>query len=101
EATVEFTPEDLTSFAHVTADGDQLALSLDTEPLADLVSERAPSIGASAQDARIEFADGKPRIVPSKKGAGVDADELTDLTRQAALATGADREVTLDLATTE
>src|SRR5699024_4689191 len=37
EATVEFSPSDLTSIAHVVADDDHLALTLDEEPLAEMV----------------------------------------------------------------
>src|SRR5699024_6230545 len=77
-----------------------LAMQFDVEAVVRMVSERVPSSGQSAQDALIELADGKPRVVPSKTGAGVDPAELLELTRQAALASGAAREVTLDLATT-
>lgn len=101
EATVEFSPADLTSIARITADGDNLSLEVDEEKTTDLVGERAPSIGESPQDARIELADGKPRIVPSKTGAGVEPGELAALVKKTATVTGDAREVTLDLATTE
>ncbi|MPV48785.1 vanomycin resistance protein VanB [Pseudactinotalea sp. HY160] len=101
EATVELTPADLTAVAHIVADGDRLTLEVMETEASDLVGERASSIGKTAQDARIVIEGGKPTIVPSKTGAGVDPAELAGLISAAATATGDGREATLDLATTE
>lgn len=76
-------------------------LRLDTDQLADAVEDLLPELGASPKDATFEFRDGKPHIVSSVEGTGVDVEELAQDVSAAALKTGEERRVEVELTTTE
>lgn len=74
---------------------------LDPETVADAVGELLPELGESPKPAKFEFKDGKPHIVPSVTGAGINPEELADVVAEAAVKTGEERHAKLELETTE
>lgn len=74
---------------------------LDPETVADAVGELLPELGESPKPAKFEFKDGKPHIVPSVTGAGINPEELADVVAEAAVKTGEGRHAKLELETTE
>lgn len=76
-------------------------LRIHSDELEEKVHDLLPELGESPQDAEFEFRNGKPRIIPSKSGSGVDMEELAEKISQAALKTGDERKVEVDLTTTE
>jgi vancomycin resistance protein YoaR len=82
---VELTPADLTAVSTIVPDGEQLVLQLDAEGLHTLVTERNPELATPGQDARIVIEGGAPVVVPSTTGLGIDAEELVEAVRAAAL----------------
>lgn len=76
-------------------------LRLDPEIIAEAVGELMPELGESPKPARFEFKDGKPHIVPSVTGAGINPEELSEVLAEAAVKSGEERHASLELETTE
>ena len=96
----ELSPRELVSAATMEVDGGQLALTMDGDRLADLVTDKVDSIGETPRDAQIVLRDGEPHIIPAVTGTGLDPDELAQAVHDAALAAD-DRTASVDLAQTE
>lgn len=97
---VELSPAEMVSAASMQVDGDQLTLALDGERLAELVTEKVPSVGETPEDARIVLRDGEPEIIPAVTGTGLDPDELGPAVRDSAVEEE-NRTATVELAQTE
>lgn len=76
-------------------------VQLDPDELAEEVGELLPELGESPKDARFEFKDGKPHVVPSVTGAGIEPVELAEKVADAAGKTGEGRHAEMELETTE
>lgn len=100
DAEAELSPAQLVSAASMQVDGGQLTLALDGERLAELVTEKVPSVGDTPEDARIVLRDGEPHIIPAVTGTGLDPDELGQAVRERAV-DAEDRTATVELAQTE
>src|SRR5699024_9830568 len=70
-------------------------------PVDTTYDERLPELGESPKPAKVEFKNGKPHIVPSVTGAGINPEELADVVAEAAVKTGEERHAKLELETTE
>ncbi|WP_159619999.1 VanW family protein [Ruania rhizosphaerae] len=100
--TAELSADEVAAAAAMQADGSVLTLVLDGEPLANLITERVPSVGESPQDAQIVLDDGEPTIIPAVTGTGLDPAELADAVASAAVASDAEeRTAAVELAQTE
>ena len=97
---VELSPAEMVSAASMQVDGDQLTLALDGERLAELVTEKVPSVGETPEDARIVLRDGEPEIIPAVTGTGLDPDELGPAVRDSAVEEE-NRTATVELAQAE
>ncbi len=96
----ELSPAEMVSAASMQVDGDQLTLALDGERLAELVTEKVPSVGETPEDARIVLRNGEPRIIPAVTGTGLDPDELGPAVRDSAV-DAQNRTATVELAQTD
>ncbi len=74
---------------------------IDPEIMADAVADLLPELGESPKPAKFEFKDGKPHIVPSVTGAGINPEELAEVVAEAAVKTGEERQAKMELETTE
>ncbi|QOR69844.1 VanW family protein [Ruania alkalisoli] len=100
--TTELSAAEVAAAAAMQADGSTLTLVLDGEPLANLITERVPSVGESPQDAQIVLEGGEPTIIPAVTGTGLDPAELADAVASAAVASDAEeRTAAVELAQTE
>lgn len=69
--------------AFAVADG-RVSMTLDNEALADALLEANPDLASTARDARIELRNGRPAVLPSVPGRGVDTAGLADKVLKAA-----------------
>lgn len=76
-------------------------VKLDEEMIGTVVKDLFPELGESPVDARFEFRDGKPHIVPAVNGAGINPDTLAEELARAAVRTGEERSSSIELETTE
>lgn len=97
---VELTPEDLAARAQLLPEGDALVLQLDGEALVSLIAERAPDLGVEGEDARFELQGGRPVIVPSTTGRGLEAAAVATAVAEAGTST-TDRTAELTLTEVE
>lgn len=73
----------------------RLELSLDGEQLVEEILARTRDLVTKAKDARFEFVDGRPRIVPGRQGTTLDPEHVAEKVREAAL--GQDRTAEVEL----
>ncbi|PFG38753.1 vancomycin resistance protein YoaR [Georgenia soli] len=100
-ALAELSPEQLAANATFVAQGDALELELDGEGLADAVAEVNPAIEVAGKDAQIVLQGGRPTIIPSTTGKGLDPDQLAEAVRTAGTSTDRTAEVALVVAEPE
>lgn len=98
---VSIPKEVITQTADLKLSGTTYEVIFDEEELSTKVTELLPGIGESPKNASFKFKDGKPTIVPSVAGAGLKPETLATEVASAALKTGEERTVTLELETTE
>lgn len=87
DLTTELDTATLTSVATIVGADGTFTLQLDGDALAETVSAALPEAGQAPQDATFTFADGKPSIVPSVDGTGIDPAQLVGAVQAAALST--------------
>ncbi|MCK6210941.1 VanW family protein [Georgenia sp. EYE_87] len=91
----ELSPEQLAARATFVAEGSALRLELDGAGLADVVAEVNPEIQVTGEDAKIVLRDGRPTIVPSTTGKGLDPDQLAEAVHAAGTSSDRTAEVAL------
>lgn len=101
EHTAQVPNETIINAASLHLTGTTYELQLDPEPLADAVKPLFPGLGESPKDARFIFENGRPVIVPSVTGAGINPETLATELAAGAVKTGADRKVSIELEATE
>lgn len=74
----------------------QLVPSIDPKALAAPLTDSTTGIGTKAVDATVEIKDGKPAVVPSKEGLGLQPEEMATLLVPALTRTGAERSVAVE-----
>lgn len=79
----------------VEQDGD-LVPEVNGERMIEALEPVVAQVGRAPVDARIEIADGRPRVVPSRPGLELDPDELTEGFADAAAAAGEERRLEVD-----
>ncbi|MFB0834194.1 VanW family protein [Arthrobacter halodurans] len=77
-------PEVLADAAAFAVADDRVSMTLDNEALADALLEANPDLASTARDARIELRNGRPAVLPSVPGRGVDTAGLADKILKAA-----------------
>jgi len=97
----ELSPEQLAANATFVAHGDALELELDGQGLAEAVAEVNPAIEVAGEDAKIVFQGGKPTIIPSTTGKGLEPDQLAEAVRKAGTSGDRTAEVALVVAEPE
>jgi vancomycin resistance protein YoaR len=97
DQSVELPVDVLTSLAAFVPQESALALTLDAPRLVDEVLARTPGLLTPATDARFEFVDDAPVVVPGTPGTTLDAGGLANAV--AAAATGQDRTARVELVT--
>ena len=96
EGQVAELPADVvTQAATIAAEDDRLVLRLDGEQLVEEVLKRTRDLLSDAEDARFEFVDGVPDIVPGTAGTWLDPEHVATAVRNAALGTPRTAEVAL------
>ncbi|MFV0458775.1 MAG: VanW family protein [Actinomycetales bacterium] len=73
EATVRLAPADYAPALVIEARDGALVGSVDGEALAEILVNSGQGVAAEAQDARFEFVEGTPRVVPSVAGVSIEA----------------------------
>lgn len=74
----------------------QLVPSIDPKTLAAPLTDSTTGIGTKAVDATVEIKDGKPVVVPSKEGLGLQPEDMATLLVPALTQTGAARSVAVE-----
>jgi vancomycin resistance protein YoaR len=97
----ELSPEQLAANATFVAHGDALDLELDGQGLAEAVAEVNPAIEVAGEDAKIVLQGGKPTIIPSTTGKGLEPDQLAEAVRKAGTSGDRTAEVALVVAEPE
>ncbi|GMA30581.1 VanW family protein [Litorihabitans aurantiacus] len=87
DLTTELDPATISAAATVTGQDGAFSLALDAEALAQTVSDALPEAGQAPKDASFTFADGRPQIVPSENGTGIDPAQLGSAVQAAATST--------------
>lgn len=77
---LDITPENLVEYGSF---NDKLELTFDAPKLRDAVFADNPDVGTRPTDARFEFVNGKPQVVPSKDGVSVDPDTFAKAVQDA------------------
>lgn len=75
----------VTGAATIAAEDDRLVLRLDGEVLVEEILKRTRDLLSEAEDARFEFVDGVPEIVPGTPGTWLDPEHVASAVRNAAL----------------
>ena len=98
DQTADLTPEQLAAAATFAEKDGALALTIDGEKLADIVSEAMPDVLTPGKDATIEIVDHTtPKITESEDGIGIGADDVAKaVTEKAGATTAEDRTITLE-----
>ena len=98
DQTADLTPEQLAAAATFAEKDGALALTIDGEKLADIVSEAMPDVLTPGKDATIEIVDHTtPKIIESEDGIGIGADDVAKaVTEKAGATTAEDRTITLE-----
>ncbi|KGM08661.1 vanomycin resistance protein VanB [Cellulomonas bogoriensis 69B4 = DSM 16987] len=91
----ELPVEVVTGAAGFTGENGRLELQLDGEALTEAVLDRTDDLLTDAEDARFEFEDGEPVIVPGTPGTTLDPEVMVDAVTVAG--TGDDRTARVDL----
>lgn len=99
DQTVELPAEVVTSFASFTPQDSDLVLELDGPALVEEVVKRTTNLLTPSADARFEFVDGAPVVVPGAAGTTIDPAAL--VAAVAAAGTGDDRTARVELVPTD
>lgn len=101
EHSAEVPGEAIVAAASLHRTGTTYEVSLEEEKISDVVKGLFPELGESPVNARFEFRNGKPHIVPSVNGAGINSETLAEALARAAVRTGEERSASIELETTE
>ena len=69
-------PAVLAAAASFPAQNGKIGLELDGDRLAEALLEANPELGSTARDAEIVLRDGRPAVIPSRVGRGIDTGNL-------------------------
>lgn len=73
---VPLTPAQLVSSATISTDSGDFQLTLDGQVIHDMVMTADPAIGTEPQNARFDWEDGRPIIIPGVDGIGLDGEQV-------------------------
>ena len=93
---IELRPQDYTPALSLVAEDGELVPQLNEKKLLRGLRPRMETSALSPKDATVRIVDGRPRVVPAKRGVTFDPDDITDSFLDVVVAEGADRTLTVE-----
>jgi len=93
---IELRPRDYTSALSMVAEDGELVPRLDEKRLIRGLRPRMRTSALAPRDATVRLVDGRPQVVPAKRGVTFDPDDITDSFLDVVVAEGAERSLTVD-----
>ncbi len=93
---VELRPQDYTPALSMVAEDGELVPRLDEKKLLRGLRPRMRTSALAPRDATVRLVDGRPQVVPAKRGVTFDPDDITGSFLDVVVAEGAERTLTVD-----